>query len=120
VPFDTFTFFHYLEHLVSPDLPFSLYTAQPFSVPVIDAMGESKIVTTFVFSPEAIARRRFHVLEDELRRRKLIGERRVGNSRILAVNVREAVEWVEDLRRRGQYFYDLTGLPESGACSSVV
>jgi aminoglycoside 3-N-acetyltransferase len=111
VPFAMFTFFHYLEHLVSSDLPFPLYTEKPFSVRVIDEMGNPRTVTTFAFSAEAISRRRFHVLEDELRRRKLILERRVGNSRILAVRIRDAVDCVEDLRRKGRYFYELTDLP---------
>jgi len=113
VPFAVFTFFHYLEHRVSPDLPFSLYTEKPFVVPVIDALGRSSTVSTHVFSEEAIRRRRFHVLEDEMRRRRLIRERRVGNSRLAAVKVRDAVDCVEEMRRRGQYFYDLTGLGEN-------
>jgi hypothetical protein len=47
VPFATCTFFHYLEHLVSPAMPFSLYTAEPFIVPVVDVNGEHSEVTTF-------------------------------------------------------------------------
>lgn len=112
VPFATFTFFHYLEHLVAPDMPFSLYTEQPFVVPVIDRKGEWTTVKTFVFSLEAIRRRRFLVLEDELRRRQLIQERRVGNSRLLLIRVRDAVDCVRDMHRRGQTFYDLSDLPE--------
>ena len=75
-------------------------------------MGARRTVTTSVFSSEAIRRRRFHVLEDELRRRGLIHERRVGNSRILAVRLRDTIDCVDDMCRNGQYFYDLTGLPE--------
>lgn len=111
VPFATFTFFHYLEHLVSPDMPFSLYTEKPFTVPVIDKNGESTTVTTFVFSLDAIRRRRFAVLEDELRRRRLIQERRVGNSRLAMIRVGDAVECAHDMLRKGQYFYDISDLP---------
>jgi aminoglycoside 3-N-acetyltransferase len=112
VPFATFTFFHYLEHLVNPEMPFPLYTEQPFTVPVIDARGEASSVTTFVFSPEAIRRRRFPLLEDELRRRGLIRERRLGNSRVGMIRVRDAIECVRDMFRKGQYFYDLSDLPD--------
>lgn len=118
VPFATFTFFHYLEHLVSPDLPFPLYTEKPFSVPVIDEVGKARTVTTYVFSTEAISRRRFPVLENELRRHKLIQERRVGNSRIEVVKIGDVVDCVEDMRRGGQYFYDLTDLPEHSSAST--
>jgi len=111
VPFDTFTFFHYLEHLVSPQLPFALYTAEPFTVPVVDRDGAAATVTTYVFSPEAIARRRFPVLEAALRQRGLIREQRVGNSRLQAIRVRDAVECVMAMSRAGLYFYDLGGTP---------
>jgi hypothetical protein len=43
--------------------------------------------------PEAI-KRRFHVLEDETRRRKLIGAQR-GQQSSAAVKIRDAVECVE-------------------------
>jgi aminoglycoside 3-N-acetyltransferase len=111
VPFAVFTFFHYLEHLVEPDLPFRLYTDQPFHVPVIDRTGERRTVETFVFSEEAIRRRRFPVLERELRRRGLIHGRRLGNGRVEVIRVRDAVACVEDMRREGRYFYDLSDLP---------
>lgn len=109
VPFATLTFFHYLEHRVSPDLPFRLYTDAPYEVPVIDRTGELRSVTTFVFSPEAIRRRRFQVLEAEIRRRNFLRERTVGTSRILAANARDIVQCVDDMRRRGIYFYDFAG-----------
>jgi aminoglycoside 3-N-acetyltransferase len=119
VPFATFTFFHYLEHLVSPDMPFPLYTEKSFTVPVVDSKGEPSTVTTFVFSREAIRRRRFPVLEAELRRRRLIHERRIGNTRLAMILVREAVECVRDMFRKGLYFYDLSDLPgDSGRASN--
>jgi aminoglycoside 3-N-acetyltransferase len=111
VPFDVYTFFHYLEHLVAPELPFPLYTDEPFRVPVVDQNGDPRTVTTFVFAQDAIRRRRFQVLEGALRERGLIQERRVGNTRILAVNVRDTVDCVREMARRGEYFYDLTPAP---------
>ncbi len=93
-------------------MPFSLYTEQPFTVPVFDIKGESTTVTTYVFSLEAIRRRRFAILEDELRRRGLIQARRIGNTRLELIRVRDAVECAHDMCRKGQYFYDLSGLPE--------
>jgi aminoglycoside 3-N-acetyltransferase len=109
VPFDTFTFFHYLEHLVSPQLPFPLYTDEPFHVPVVDRDGNTRTVTTHVFAEEAIKRRRFPVLEAALRRRGLIHERSIGNTRIQAIRVRDAVDCALEMSRRGEYFYDLQG-----------
>jgi len=114
VPFATFTFFHYLEHRVSAEMPFPLYTDEPFIVPVINGEGESATVTTYVFSQEAIRRRRFHVLESELRRRRLIKECRVGNSRLALIRIRDAVECVSDMHSKSQYFYDLSDSSRQG------
>lgn len=105
VPFATFTFFHHLEHRVKDDLPFPLYTDVPHVVPVIDQDGQARTVTTYVFAPEAIGRRRFELLEQALRERGLIRSRRIGNTRVEAVRVREVVACVEEMRRAGRYFY---------------
>lgn len=115
VEFATFTFFHYLEHHVSPRLPFRLYTDEPFQVPVIDHAGQSRTVSTYVFSPAAIARRRFPVLEEELRRRGMIAQRRVGATRLEAIRLRDAMACVEEMWRNGRYFYDLAGAKECQA-----
>lgn len=111
VPFATFTFFHYLEHHVSPRVPFPLYTDAPFVVPVIDQAGQPRTVSTFVFSPDAIRRRRFQVLEDELFRRGLIARAQVGASRLLAIRLSDALACVEDMWRNQRYFYDMSESP---------
>jgi aminoglycoside 3-N-acetyltransferase len=105
VPFDTFTFFHYLEHLLRDALPFPLYTDAPHRVPVVGHDGGTSIVTTHVFAPEVIRRRRFPVLEGALRRRGLIREVRVGNSRIQSIRVRDAIDCALEMRDRGEFFY---------------
>lgn len=108
VAFDTYTFFHYLEHMVSPRLAFPLYTEQAFEVPVVDRAGVPRTVRTHVFAPEAIRRRRFDVFEAALRRRGLIREARLGASRIQAVRVRDTIACVSEMADRGEFFYDTT------------
>jgi aminoglycoside 3-N-acetyltransferase len=110
VAFDTYTFFHYLEHMVSPQLPFALYTEQAFSVPVVDREGQPGTVTTHVFSPAAIDRRRFDRFEAWLRQRGLIQEKRLGASRIQAVRVRDTIACVSERASRGEFFYDMADL----------
>jgi len=107
VGFEYLTFFHYLEHMVSPRLPFPLYTKELFEVPVLDRQGTARIVHTYAFSLEAIRRRRFPRLEQWVRERGLIHEVRVGASRILVTRVREIANLVEEKAARGEYFYDL-------------
>ena len=107
VPFDTYTFFHYLEHMVSPRLPFSLYTEQAFDVTVVDRTGQRSIVTTHVFAADAIRRRRFDVFEAAVRRRGLIREVRLGASRIQAVRVQDTIACVNEMASRGEFFYEM-------------
>jgi aminoglycoside 3-N-acetyltransferase len=107
VPFATFTFFHHLEHLISLDLPFALYTDEVFEVPVVDQRGEPGLVKTHAFTREAIARRRFEVLERALRARGAITTVKIGNSRMEAIRVRDAIACTLEMQARGQFFYAL-------------
>lgn len=110
VPFGTFTFFHYLEHLVAPKLPFPLYTQRCYEVPVIDRDGHLRTVRTHVYTPETISRRRFEVLENALRARNAIRRVSVGNTVIEAVRVQAAIACVEEMTLRSEFFYDLSSL----------
>ena len=106
VPFATFTFFHHLEHIVSAALPFALYTDEVFEVPVVDVRGEPGVVRTHAFTREAIKRRRFEVLEQALRARGAITAVKIGNTRMEAIRVREAIACTHEMQARGQLFYD--------------
>ena len=118
VDFDTYTFFHYLEHLVHSQMPFSLYTDTPFQAQVVDHDGVASTVPTYAFAPDAMRRRRFEVLDAELRRRDAIKVCRIGNGSVTVVRIRETVDCVQDMSRRGVYFYDFTGLPRPAANST--
>lgn len=108
--FATITFFHWLEHLVHEQLPFALYTDEPFDVTVIDADGNSRIVTTYVFAEGAIRRRRFERFEQAMRERGAIRACRVGNSVLQAVDLKDAISCVQDMLRAGRLFYDVDDL----------
>jgi len=108
VPLDMFTFFHYLEHMVSPTLPFPLYTDTPFDAPVIDATGQARTVRTYAFAREAIQRRRPERLYEALRAGGLVAAQRVGATRLLAVRVQDAIACTRSLQAQGKLFYDLT------------
>jgi aminoglycoside 3-N-acetyltransferase len=108
VPFGYFTFFHYLEHRLWPQLKFQLYHEPPFDVPVIGPRGEALTVKTQVYSRETLRRRRFAVLEARLRQRGLIRHARIGASHALLVEVRAAVVAVDQMAQQGEFFYDMT------------
>ena len=108
VGFTYLTFFHYLEHLVHKKLPFPLYTDKPFDVPVIDANGKERTVKTYVFTPDAIKRRRPDPLERDFWRRGVIKKGRVGATRLLLVDANKAIASALDMLRRGVYFYKMS------------
>jgi aminoglycoside 3-N-acetyltransferase len=118
VSLSTFTFFHYLEHLVAPNLPFALYSSELYQIPVVDERGETRTVATYAFSRDAIRRRRDYILHQALRKRGALAEGRIGNSRIMAVRVRAAVDCVLEMAREGQYFYDMSGSQSSSPLTS--
>jgi aminoglycoside 3-N-acetyltransferase len=113
--FAAFTFFHHIEDIVSPKLPFPLYADPPFDIPVIDQAGEKSVVRIHAFSREAIRRRRFPVFENELRRQGLIKTRRLGNTQLEIVSVRDAARTAENMIDAGRYFHEVTaGAPGPG------
>ncbi len=100
-----FTFFHHLEERVKGRLDFPLFFSEPFEVPLIDFEGNRRVVRTYVYSLEAIRRRRLQILIDELNKEKLIGIRRVGNSRLQLIATKDALRCLDGMTRRGVYFY---------------
>lgn len=113
--FPTYTFFHYLEHLVGPRLPFPVYTQEVFEVPVVDALGQPGTVRTHVYEPGTIARRRFPIFERWIREQGLIRTAKLGVTTLELVHVRDTIECVTAKAEQGQFFYDMSGLqPMSG------
>jgi aminoglycoside 3-N-acetyltransferase len=107
VPLYNFTFFHHLEHLVSPTLPFALYTDRIYDAPVVDESGQERIVRTHAFARDAIRRRRPDRLYDALREGGWVASQRVGASELLSVRVRDAMALTDRLQREGRLFYDM-------------
>lgn len=102
------TFFHWLEHRVRDQVGVPLYHEPPFDVDVMDAAGTKRRIRVQAYSEEAIRRRRFSILERELRKRDLVATRRIGNTVLHAVRLRDVVACVDEMAAQGLYFYDLS------------
>jgi aminoglycoside 3-N-acetyltransferase len=109
VSFLNCTFFHYLEERVQDRLSFPLFFPEPFEVPFIDFAGNRQVMRTYVYSLEAVHRRRvqipLQILKDDLDRQKLVKERRLGNSHFQLVGTEDAVRCVDAMTARGISFY---------------
>ena len=106
VPFNTFTFFHYLEHLIQDKLPFPLYEEAVFEVKVVNTNGKKIEVKTKVFSFEAVRKRRPEILEKKLLAEKKIKKCRIGMTDLRLVKVKDAISCVNDMTRREEFFYE--------------
>jgi aminoglycoside 3-N-acetyltransferase len=105
-----FTFHHYLEHIVKDDLPFRLYEEEPYIAKVIDYQGQTRSVVTYAFTSEAISRRRVKILFDELSRRGQLKRARIGNTRMVLMDLQDTVVCTRELAVQGIYFYDTTDI----------
>jgi aminoglycoside 3-N-acetyltransferase len=103
VPPTTMTFFHYLEHLVEEAMSFPLYFDQVFEVPAIDWNGTKTMVKTRVFSMEAVRRRRPLMLWIELEKRSYVRRAKVGNTRLMAVDVKRTIACTREMARTGAF-----------------
>jgi hypothetical protein len=61
---------------------------------------------TYVYSLEAIRKRRPQILKDEFHRQNIIKEQRVGNSHLQLVGTTDAVRCFDNMTERGIYFYE--------------
>jgi aminoglycoside 3-N-acetyltransferase len=105
VPFNTFTFIHYIEDHLKDRLPLPLYGPDLASVRVLDQAGSERQVATYTFSETAVRARRPNRLRDELRGAGLLRATRVGRSSLLLVSVEDAVTVAERMVAQGRYFH---------------
>jgi aminoglycoside 3-N-acetyltransferase len=103
VSFRSITFFHYVEDLLKERLPFPVYDERLFSVPVVDAEGNSRTLQTYAFSKTM--RRKAEVLESEMERRGKIARGRIGNSRFCLVTAEDVVACFTDMVASGNLPY---------------
>jgi aminoglycoside 3-N-acetyltransferase len=102
----TLTFFHYLEDMLANRLPFRLFREELMDVTVIDHVGDTRVIQTYVYSDEAIRRRRPEIMTAELDRLGLIRRARVGNSRLILLETSDLVDVVSHMANRGAFFYE--------------
>jgi len=102
----TLTFFHYLEDMLAERLPFKLFRDELMDAKVIDYDGVERLVQTFVYSEEAIRRRRPNIMTAELDRLGLIRRTHVGNSRLILLSTPDLVRVVSELADLGVFFYE--------------
>jgi aminoglycoside 3-N-acetyltransferase len=100
------TFFHAVEELLEPELPFSPFTVERFSVPCRDASGNVVVCTTRLFDPGLSRRRNIIRLVPHLKQRGAWRQASVGRLEMYLLDSLEVLETVRALARAGRYCYD--------------
>ncbi len=72
------SFFHSVEEILEPEMPFTPFTKETFSLQSIDKDGTVLFTTTYLFDPECARRRRPEKLIPALKERGAWLEGRVG------------------------------------------
>jgi aminoglycoside 3-N-acetyltransferase len=111
VDLDVLTFTHYLEHAFQDSAPTPVYASTSIEALIVDGTGKQRNVALFPFAPEAMKLRNFGVLYDELIRRGLVQENRVGNTDLRSVHLRDVFECGQDMVSRGQHIFAHQGEP---------
>ena len=106
VPFETCTFIHYIEDLIKDRLPFPVYHEKPFAARVIDHQGNESEVTTYVFGEQTFTRRNPKILEKQLRKKKLLKVKRIGNTTLMQVAAEDVVQCTYEMLDNGMIFYN--------------
>jgi aminoglycoside N3'-acetyltransferase len=107
VSFRGLTFFHYLEDLFQDTLPVNLYEETPVESLVIDATGQAKAVHTYVFSRAARQYRNGRHLREALRKQHMIERRKIGNTALTVLQLRQVVECAQHLVRTGKSLWKM-------------
>lgn len=110
VPFNTFTFIHHIEDLIKNELPFPLYRKELMAAKVLDFDGNEITVDTYVFSDEAVSRRRPRILEKHLLKKDLIRKEKIGRTALMLVAAEDAIRCSQEMLAKKVYFYEEVGI----------
>jgi len=111
VDLEVLTFMHYLEHKLRDSAPVDVYTPAPIGGTIIDQNGVRKDFAVYAFASEAMKLRNFGVVYDEVLRRNLVREGRIGNTNLHVVRLSDVMACGQDLASQGVHIFAHPGEP---------
>lgn len=103
--FQPLTFYHCVEELIEPALPFSPFTTEEFTLRSQDAQGNLYESHTRLFDPQLTARRRMAPMIPELKSRGLWKEARIGQMQVIVVRAADVLTACQAMAGKGQFCY---------------
>jgi aminoglycoside N3'-acetyltransferase len=105
------TFFHYVEELLEPQMPFSPFTTEWFELSTKGATGEIYRTRTRLFDPVISSRRDTRLLIEPLRRAGSWHEGRVGKLHLVVLSAADVVKTLSEMSNSGRYCYRTQSTP---------
>jgi len=104
-PFNSFTFIHYIEHMIKEYLPFKLYRDEPVEIRVIDANNCTTHKKYYVFSEQTVKRRQPDILEKYVIEKNHLKKIKVGNTNIMLIDTSDVINDVKEMLKNNIIFY---------------
>src|SRR5258705_3295900 len=86
------TFFHAIEEVLEPQMPFSPFTEEVFTLETRDAEGNTVFSRTRLFQPEYSRRRNLHKLVPMLKQQGWWREARLGGMKAILLHADQGLE----------------------------
>jgi aminoglycoside 3-N-acetyltransferase len=104
---ESMTFFHTVEEMLEPRMPFSPFTKEEYILQCRDAEGRIWETRTRLFEPAYSRRRNLGKLIPVLKQQGAWNQKRIGTLHLLLLETQEVVKACETLASRGTYCYDV-------------
>lgn len=99
------TFYHCVEELIEPLMPFSPFTTEEFTLQTRDAKGNLYTSLMRLFEPGLSARRRMSLLVPELKARGVWREARVGRLEAILLRAPDVLDACRAMAHNGRFCY---------------
>jgi aminoglycoside N3'-acetyltransferase len=99
------TFYHCVEELIEPLMPFSPFTAEEFTLQSKDVKGNVYTTRTRLLEPVLSANRRMSLLVPEMKSRGFWNEAKIGRLEVLLFKAVDVLEACQAMARKGQFCY---------------
>jgi aminoglycoside 3-N-acetyltransferase len=103
---EAMTFFHTIEEILEPQMPFTPFTRETYSLHSKDKDGSLLSSTTRLFDPEWSRRRNLEKLVPILKRHGVWKQERVGGLDAVLLDAKEVLQSCQALAQSGVYCYD--------------
>jgi aminoglycoside N3'-acetyltransferase len=100
------TFFHFIEEVLEPQMPFSPFTEEVYTLRSKDGEGHQLTTQTRLFNPTYSRKRNLHLLVRPLRQRKQWQQATVGRLKLILLKADDILLTCRDLADQGIYCYE--------------